>query len=171
MPVEVALQVKTVHDGQRGGGAVGLGHGDRAVEPHHRRPGKLGEVRVPGGDLPPVDGLGRLTGKPSLLGDGMRVTEFVYADQADDDREAADYERMFRSLLASPWFLGGCVCEYRAKMPTSPFYSPRPDQPRTGIVRPKSRWTSRSPGRGTKAKPCCSANCKSGPEMLLSGGG
>jgi hypothetical protein len=83
-----------------------------------------------------VDGIARITGKPTVILDGMRVREFTYSEQADDEAEAKSYREMFRSLVASPWFLGGSICEYRDKLPGNPFYSPRPKQARTGIRHP-----------------------------------
>jgi hypothetical protein len=79
-----------------------------------------------------VDGIGARTGKPTLLADGMRRREFVFPEEADDEGEAADYERMYRALLASPWFLGGAVCEYRPRVGILE-YGPRPGQARTGV--------------------------------------
>jgi len=90
-----------------------------------------------------VDGIGAKTGKPSLILDGMRKLEFVYSDQADDRLEAAEYERMYRALLASPWFLGSCVCEYRQKLPGNPEYSPRPKEGRLGVR--NADYTERKP--------------------------
>jgi hypothetical protein len=69
-----------------------------------------------------VDDIGRITEKPAVIPDGMRVREFTYAVEADDAAEAASYDRMFRSLLASPWFLGAAVCEYPDKLPGNPYY-------------------------------------------------
>jgi hypothetical protein len=79
-----------------------------------------------------VDGIGTLTGKPTFIADGMRLREFVYPEEADDRAEAADYERMYRTLLASPWFLGGSVCEYRRRL-SSLAYAPRPGDGRIGV--------------------------------------
>jgi poly(3-hydroxybutyrate) depolymerase len=50
---------------------------------------------------------------------------------------------MYRSLLSSAWFLGGAVCEYRQKRPNNPFYSPRPDDARTGVR--NADYTERAP--------------------------
>jgi hypothetical protein len=80
-----------------------------------------------------VDGIGRITAKPALILDGMRAKEFTYAEEADDRAEARNYGRMYRSLLASPWFLGSAICQYRDQLPRSPYYSPRPGTPRVGI--------------------------------------
>jgi hypothetical protein len=79
-----------------------------------------------------IDGIGAQTGKPTLIVDGMRQREFIYPEEADDQAEAADYERMYRTLLASPWFLGGSVCEYRRRLSTL-HYSPRVGDGRVGV--------------------------------------
>ena len=80
-----------------------------------------------------VDGIGAATGKPTIVLDGMREREFVYADEANDEREAQTYRDMYQSLMSSPWFLGGCVCEYRQKLPGNAHYSPRPKEGRVGV--------------------------------------
>jgi hypothetical protein len=79
-----------------------------------------------------VDGIGAVTGKPTLILDGMRLREFIYPEEADDQAEAAGYESMYRNLLASPWFLGGAVCEYRRRLSTFA-YSPRAGDGRVGV--------------------------------------
>jgi hypothetical protein len=83
-----------------------------------------------------VDDLTKLTGKPSLFGDGMRPREFNYPDSASDEDEAKNYEQMFTSLLASPGFLGGSVCQYQDHKLPGPHYNPRPYAARLGIRRP-----------------------------------
>ncbi|MEO7650408.1 MAG: hypothetical protein ABIZ80_08055 [Bryobacteraceae bacterium] len=80
-----------------------------------------------------VDGIGAATGKPTVVLDGMREREFIFADEANDEREAQSYREMYQSLTASPWFLGGCICEYRQKLPNNPNYSPRPKEGRMGV--------------------------------------
>ena len=82
--------------------------------------------------LDAVDGIGARTARPTLIADGMRRQEFIFPEEADDRAEAEDYERMYSALLASPWFLGGSVCEYRPRIGTLE-YGPRPGQARTGV--------------------------------------
>lgn len=40
------------------------------------------------------------------------------------------------SLAGSPWYLGGCVCQYQDRLPEFPWYSPRPREARTGVRNP-----------------------------------
>jgi len=80
-----------------------------------------------------IEDIGRLTGKPAFIADGMRPREFNYAEETSDAREAAAYRAMFTSLIESPWFLGGTVCEYRTRFPSFPWYAQRSDTPREGI--------------------------------------
>jgi hypothetical protein len=63
----------------------------------------------------------------------MRLKEFLYPDESDDRREAAAYDRMLRDLLASSWFLGACICQYRQQLPEFPWYAPRPKEGRMGV--------------------------------------
>lgn len=80
--------------------------------------------------------IGRVTGRPSFIADGMRPCEFNYRTGADVDRdEAMRYREMFESLLGSPWFLGGTVCEYRPRIPEFSWYAENPAMPRTGVRR------------------------------------
>ena len=90
-----------------------------------------------------MDGIGEITGKPSLIADGMRLREFVYVDETDDLREGAAYEEMFTSLLASKWFLGGCLCEYQGGQMRTQSYPPRAHVARSGIRNPD--FTERGP--------------------------
>ncbi|HTO02911.1 MAG TPA: hypothetical protein VL069_04380 [Opitutus sp.] len=83
-----------------------------------------------------VTHIGRLTGRPSFVADGMRPCEFNYASGLEADRtEAARYREMFETLLASPWFLGGTVCEYRPRIPEFTWYAEDPAMPRSGVRR------------------------------------
>ena len=80
--------------------------------------------------------IGRLTGRPSFVADGMRPCEFNYrTGPAADQTEAGSYRAMFETLLASPWFLGGTVCEYRPRIPEFSWYAEEPTTPRSGVRR------------------------------------
>jgi len=80
--------------------------------------------------------IGRLTGRPSFVADGMRPCEFNYVSGPEADRnEATRYREMFETLLASPWFLGGTVCEYRPRIPEFAWYAEDPTVPRSGVRR------------------------------------
>ena len=80
--------------------------------------------------------IGRLTGRPSFVADGLRPCEFNYISGPQADRtEAVLYREMFEALLASPWFLGGTVCEYRPRIPEFAWYAEDPDVPRSGVRR------------------------------------
>ncbi len=80
--------------------------------------------------------IGRVTGRPSFVADGMRPCEFNYRTGADVDRdEATRYREMFEGMLGSPWFLGGTVCEYRPRIPEFSWYAEDPAAPRSGVRR------------------------------------
>jgi hypothetical protein len=80
--------------------------------------------------------IGAVTGRPAFVADGMRPCEFNYGvDPAADETEAREYRRMLEALLASPWFLGGTVCEYRPRIPEFGWYTPEPGRARTGVRR------------------------------------
>ena len=109
-----------------------------------------------------VDGIGAATGKPTIVLDGMREREFVYADEANDEREAQAYRDMYQSLMASPWFLGGCVCEYRQKLPNNAHYSPRPKEGRMGVrnvITASVRRCWRRSGICIAGSICCGRSC------------
>jgi hypothetical protein len=83
----VAVQLQAVHQGERGGRALDLGHRDGPVEGHHRARGHGQELVVEGDDLPPVGvGQGRrvavdgVDGGLELVGAGL-----VAAQAAPDD--------------------------------------------------------------------------------------
>jgi hypothetical protein len=91
-----------------------------------------------------VEHIGRLTGRPSFIADGMRPREFNYGEGPAVDRaEAEQYRRMFDDLLASRWFLGGTVCEYRPRRPDFRWYAEHPTDARTGVRR--ADYTEREP--------------------------
>src|SRR5205814_1271893 len=52
--VLVAVEVEPLDKGEPRFGPVRLGHGDRAIQLHDRRPGQPDELSVQGGDLWPV---------------------------------------------------------------------------------------------------------------------
>lgn len=80
--------------------------------------------------------IGQVTGRPSFVADGMRPCEFNYCAGAEvDSDEATRYREMFGRLLASPWFLGGTVCEYRPRIPEFSWYAQDPTAPRSGVRR------------------------------------
>lgn len=80
--------------------------------------------------------IGRVTGRPSFVADGMRPCEFNYRSGPESDRdEASSYRAMFEALIAAPWFLGGTVCEYRPRIPEFSWYAEEPTRPRTGVRR------------------------------------
>lgn len=80
-----------------------------------------------------INRIGELTGKPSFIGDGMRPREFNYTSSTTDESESVIYERMFHSLIRSPWFLGSTICEYHTKLPAYPWYAERLKEGRLGI--------------------------------------
>jgi hypothetical protein len=91
-----------------------------------------------------LDHIGRLTGRPSFVADGMRPREFNYAmDDGADRTEAELYRHMFESLLGSRWFLGGTVCEYRPRRPDFRWYAEHPTDARSGVRR--ADYTERGP--------------------------
>lgn len=80
-----------------------------------------------------VDEIGRMTGRPSFIADGMRLQEFNYADEVAETQEATAYERLFRDLIGSPWLLGITVCEYQTRSPEFAVYARRLDTGRLGL--------------------------------------